>query len=393
LLRGWAMLSGMPAPARQIEPLRVLIAGGGFAALEAGLALRALAGDRIGLAFISPDPVMHYRAAASVEAFSSEPAQAYGWPEIAEDLHARHYLGRLEAVAPQRKFVRLASGMRLDYDVLILCIGARALASVAGARTFRDQRDLPGFRGLLAELAGGRISRLVFAVPPGTSWPLPLYELALSSAAHAQRAGALAEISIVTPEAVPLAVFGSRVSKGIRAVLDEHEVRFVPKSTPMAVRRDGALELQADGALPADAVVTVPQLCAHRISGVPASWWGFVPTDARGRVEGLEDVYAAGDVCTFPVKQGGLATQQADRIAHTIASGLGLAVKEPDERTVLQARLVGGPTTLYLRSELDWQGHATVASIQHTDPVPIGSPKVFGRYLAPYLELRAPLAA
>jgi sulfide:quinone oxidoreductase len=373
--------------------LRVLIAGGGFAALEAGLALRALAGERIGLAFITPDPVLHYRAAASVEAFSSELARAYGWPEIAEDLRARHYLGRLEAVAPQRKFVRLASGMRLDYDVLILCIGARALASVAGARTFRDQRDLPAVRALLGELADGQVSRLVFAVPPGSSWPLPLYELALSSVTHAERAGVMPEISIVTPEAAPLSVFGPKVSAGIRAVLDEREVRFVPNATPVAVRRDGALELQADGALAADAVVTVPQLCAHRISGVPASWWGFVPTDARGRVEGLHDVYAAGDMCAFPVKQGGLATQHADRIAHTIAGGLGLAVKEPDERIVLQARLVAGQTTLYLRSELDWQGHATVASLQHADPGPMDTAKVFGRYLTPYLELRAPLAA
>jgi sulfide:quinone oxidoreductase len=382
----------MPA-SPETQPLRVLIAGGGFAALEAGLALRALAQDRVDISFITPGPVLHYRPAASVEAFRAEPARAYGWPEIAGDLHARHHLGRLEAVAPQRRFVRLASGRRLDYDALILCIGARAITGVAGARTFRDQRDLAAFQTLLAELAGGHLTRFVFAVPPGSSWPLPLYELALSSATHARRAGARPEISIVTPEAEPLAVFGHWVSRGIRAVLDEHEVRFLPERTPVAVRRDGALELQAEGSLPADAVVTIPQLCAHRISGVPASWWGFVPTDARGHVEGLDDVYAAGDMCAFPVKQGGLASQQADRVAHTIASGLGLLLKEPDERTVLQARFVGGDTTLYLRSELDWQGRATVATLQPTETGPMDRDKVFGRYLTPYLELREPLAA
>lgn len=386
------MLSTMPA-VPDTEPLRVLIAGGGFAALEAGLALRALAEDRVSLAFITPGPVLHYRPAASVEAFGAEPARVYGWPEIAADLNAGHHLGRLEAVSSQRKVVRLASGRRLEYDALILCIGARTLAGVAGARMFRDQRDLAAFQTLLAELAGGQLTRLIFAVPPGSSWPLPLYELALSSVAHARRAGARPEISIVTPEAEPLAVFGGRVSRGIRTALDEHEVRFLPECTPVAVRRDGALELQADGALPADAVVTVPQLSAHRISGVPASWWGFVPTDARGRVEGLEDVYAAGDMCAFPVKQGGLASQQADRVAHTIASGLGLQLKEPDERTVLQARFVGGDTTLYLRSELDWQGRATVATLQHIELGPMDGAKVLGRYLTPYLELREARAA
>lgn len=383
----------MACATRETEPLRVLIAGGGFAALEAGLALRALAQDRISLSFVAPDPVLHYRPPASLEAFGAQPALAYSWPEITDDLHARHHLGRVEAVAPEGKFVRLASGMRLEYDALILCIGARALAGVAGARTFRDQRDLPAFETLLAELADGHLSRLVFAVPPGSSWPLPLYELALSSAAGAQRAGVTAEISIVTPEAEPLALFGPWVSAGLRDVLDEHAVRFLPGRTPVAVRRDGSLELQADGSVPADAVVTVPQLCAHRISGVPASWWGFVPTDARGRVEGLHDVYAAGDMCAFPVKQGALATQQADRIAHTIASGLGLVLEEPDERTVLQARLVGSGTTLYLRSELDWRGRATMATLRHAEPGPLDCARVFGRYLLPYLELREPVAA
>ena len=381
------------AAAREAEPLRVLIAGGGFAALEAGLALRALAQDRISLSFVAPGPVLHYQPAATVEAFGPQPVLAYSWTEIADDLHAHYQLGRVEAVAPDEKFVRLASGPRLDYDVLILCIGARALAGIAGARTFRDQRDLSAFAALLAELADGQLTRLVFAVPPGSSWPLPLYELALSSAAHAQRAGVAAEISIVTPEAEPLALFGRSVSWGLRDVLDGHEVRFLPGCTPVAVRRDGALELQADGSVPADAVVTVPQLCAHPISGVPASWWGFVPTDARGRVEGLHDVYAAGDMCAFPVKQGALATQQADRIAHTIASGLGLALEEPDEGTVLQARLVGSGTTLYLRCELDWQGRATVGTLRHAEPGPLDCAKVFGRYLTPYLELREPLAA
>ena len=46
---------------------RVVIAGGGFAALEAALALRALAGERIELTLLSPDPLLHYRPAATSE--------------------------------------------------------------------------------------------------------------------------------------------------------------------------------------------------------------------------------------------------------------------------------------------------------------------------------------
>jgi NADH dehydrogenase FAD-containing subunit len=43
------------------EPHRVLIAGGGVAGLDALLALRALAGDRVALTLVSPAPDFVYR--------------------------------------------------------------------------------------------------------------------------------------------------------------------------------------------------------------------------------------------------------------------------------------------------------------------------------------------
>jgi len=297
-------------------------------------------------------------------------------------------------VTPQTRQVRLSSGVRLSYDALVLAIGSRARASIPGARMFRDQRDIPAFRGLLAELEAGRIRRLVFAVPSGSSWPLPLYELALLAVRHARRCGTDLDVTLVSPESQPLEIFGASGSRSVSLLLEQQGVRFLGGITPMAVRRDGALELRADGAVAADRVVTIPQLSTHRINGIPASWWGFVPTDRCGRVEGLQDVYAAGDMTAFPVKQGGLAAQQADRIAHTIARSLGASVKELDQRQILQAHLVGGPAPLFLRTELDWQGRPTVAAAAHLErPGELSSSKVLGRYLGPYLERLDALAA
>ena len=95
-----------------------------------------------------------------------------------------------------------------------------------------------------------------------------------------------------------------------------------------------------------DRVIAAPRLVGPRITGVPGSWGGFTPVDSRGRVEGLADVYAAGDMTTFPLKQGGLATQQADTIAHQIAARAGAAVRELDLRRVVRARLRGGTAGL-----------------------------------------------
>ena len=54
-----------------------------------------------------------------------------------------------------------------------------------------------------------------------------------------------------------------------------------------------------------------------------------MPVDRLGRVEGMSGVYAAGDVTTFPLKHGGLATQQADTLAHAIAASLGIHAEPP----------------------------------------------------------------
>jgi sulfide:quinone oxidoreductase len=369
------------------EPVSVVIAGSGFAALETALALRALAEDHVRLTFVSPEAVVRYRPAATSELFDGRPPRTYDLCTIADQLNASIHLARLESAAPQARQVRLSSGARLSYDALVLAIGSRARASIPGARTFRDQRDVPAFRALLTDVEAGRIAELVFAVPSGSSWPLPLYELALLAGEHAQQIGAELDIAVVSPEPQPLSVFGATGSRGVARLLEQQGIRFVGSSAPTSVRRDGALELAAGGALPADQVVTIPQLGAHRIVGIPASWWGFVPTDSYGRVEGLDDVYAAGDVTAFPVKQGGIAAQQADRIAHTIASRLGLPVKELDTRLILQAHLIGGPETLFLRTELDWQGRATDAVASHRERgAATARQKVLGRYLAPYLE-------
>ena len=184
----------------------VVVAGGGFAALETVLGLRALAGGAVRISLVSPDRVFAYRPAATLEAFSDVALSAFDLDVIAGDLGVRYHRTRVESVAETSRRVRLGSGGRLTYDALVLAAGARATVGVPGALTFRDQRDLPRFRTLLRELDERKFDSLVFAVPSGTSWPLPLYELAMLSGAHARERGAGAEITLVSPEQRPLAV-------------------------------------------------------------------------------------------------------------------------------------------------------------------------------------------
>lgn len=374
----------------------ILIAGGGFAALEAALALRALIPARSSVTLLSPQPRLHYRPAASLEPFFKDGRyRSYDLQAIAAQIGVSFKQDRLESVAAGARYIRTVGGGRLEYDALILATGARAVTGIPGALTIRDQRDQAVVRRVFEELDRGAVRRVVFAAPGGAAWTLPLYELALAAARRAERQASEVEVSVVTPEAAPLAVFGAASSRAVSELLTRHGVRFLGGVQPAEVLRDGSLALAFDGRVQADRVVAVPELRGRRITGVPASWLGFVPVDASGAVEGLDDVYAAGDMTTFPVKQGGLATQQADRIVHRIAALLGGTVHEPREPNVLQARLFGGERPLMLRTELDWRGRPTAASAQHTDWAASAdsSIKVFGRYLTPYLEAAAPAAA
>jgi sulfide:quinone oxidoreductase len=368
-----------------------VIAGGGFAAIETLLALRALAGNRVRASLVSPDPAFVYRPAATVEAFEQRPPRFYDARAIASDLGATFHRARLESVGSEHRYVRLSSGSRLVYDDLVLAVGARAVATISGAMIFRDQRDLPLFQRLLCDLEEGLVGRLVFALPPGCSWPLPLYELALLSAAHATKHGVNTKVTVVSPERVPLGIFGTEPSRLVYELLSDGGVSFIGNAVAKAVLRDGSLGLRSGDVIKADRVVAGPQLRGQSITGVPSRRWGFVPTDAIGRVENLQHVYAAGDTTTFPVKQAGIATQQADVIAHTIAADLGAALVQPRVRRVLQARLIGGEQPVVLRAELDQKGRATMATLVRTaSDDPAVRQKVFARYLTPYLEMHEP---
>ncbi len=61
------------------------------------------------------------------------------------------------------------------------------------------------------------MKRIAFVVPDGTTWSLPLYELALMTARQTWSMGAdWLKLVFVTPESRPLAIFGGAASDSRR---------------------------------------------------------------------------------------------------------------------------------------------------------------------------------
>ena len=390
----------------RVQPRHVIIAGGGFAGLEAVLALKALAGDRITVELIAPSAEFFYRPAATGEAANRHGPLRYDLAGLAAAAGGVFRRDRLEAVAPQARQARLATGRRPHYDDLILAMGAAPVAGVPGAITFRDQRDVAHVRALLGEIQAGAVDRVAFAVPGGVTWPLPLYELALTAASFAARCGTHVEITVVSPEGSPLQAFGETGSALVRGVLEEHGVSFVGGAAAVSFDRHGHLTLPYGESIRADRVIAVPELRPRRITGIPSSWTGFIPVDASGAVLGLDGVWAAGDITSYPIKQGGLATQQADRIAEHIAARAGVAVPPRPTEHILRARLIGGATPVELIAALDGEGRPLDTRLEageapldgRMDPAggllaggTMPDIKVFGRHLTAFLADQRPL--
>jgi len=367
------------SPAR----MRVVVAGGGPAAIEALLALRELAGDRVELALVAPGSELVVRAYEVLAPFHEGREHRYPLDRIASDLAVRVVRDELAAVRPESRTVSLRSGAELSYDALIVAVGARHVDTIAGAIPFRGARDARHLRSLLTEARAGRHPSVAFVVPSGLTWPLPLYELAMTTSAWlAERGVDGVPLTVVTPERAPMALFGPHVSDEVSKLLDAHGVRFLSEH---AVRVNDDRLLLSDGReLDAEVAVALMRLEGPTIPGLPSDDMGFVPVDEFGRVEGTERTFAAGDATTFPIKQGGLATQQADTIARLLAA-------EPDERQqpepfrgVLRAVLFAGRETRYLHAEL---GDNLVQSSSVSSTAPWStSGKLIGEYLAPYLD-------
>jgi sulfide:quinone oxidoreductase len=102
-------------------------------------------------------------------------------------------------------------------------------------------------------------------------------------------------------------------------------------------------------------------------------------------VIGIENVFAAGDVTAFPVKQGGIATQEADAAAEAIAAAAGCEVDPSPFDPVLRAVLWTGADPRYLYGR-PTGGHGEVSTLDDAPPWHVRDGKIVGRYLTPFLD-------
>jgi sulfide:quinone oxidoreductase len=368
-------------------PFKVVIAGGGVAALEGALALRDLAGERISTTLLAPEPEFVYRPMRVREPFAYSEARQYPLDEIARDIGVELRQDGFKRLERDRRIVHTVGGDQLEYDALVLALGAIRRPRFKHALTLDDARIDEQLHGLIQDVEGGYVHKLAFISPSRMPWPLPMYELALMTANRAHDMGTEVSVTVATPEDAPLAVFGQTVSDAVGQLLTERGILVIP-SARCETPNPGELSVYPGARrLLLDRIVALPELYGPSTPGVPKSAPdGFLSVDVHCQVRGVDRVFAAGDAIDFPVKHGGMAAQQADTAAQKIAALAGAPVEPKPFHPVIHAILLGAEKPLYLSAHITG-GHGSSSEISDT---PSWSPptKIVAKYLSPYLESR-----
>ena len=187
---------------------------------------------------------------------------------------------------------------------------------------------------------------------------------------------------IVTPEAHALELLGPAARDAVQPLLEALDVELIAGVQPRAVVA-GGLQLDDDAVIPAEHVVTLADVVARPVPGLPTDRAGFVPVNRYGLVAGEEGVYAAGEATSFPLRQGGVATQQADVVAASIAARYAGGEAPAPFAPVLRGRLTTSGAPLYLQARPSGQSLASHRALWSPPE------KIAGRYVAPYLASAA----
>jgi sulfide:quinone oxidoreductase len=358
------------------QPTKVAIIGGGVAALEAMLAFDVIAYSKADVHLFSPKSKFVLKSLAVSSGFGRGGLLNFDLPKLTATARATFHNSSVSKIITERRVIRLSGDSEFNYDYLIASPGAKPLWSVPGAINYPGPAGNQAVTEALATLRDRESVKVVVTVPEGGAWPLPMYELALLIADELDSG---ASMTIVTPEKSPLELFGKASTERVAALLRNRNIETILETAP-AEYRDGVLVTTDGRQIKADLAVTLPLLTGRRIPGLPYDEQGFIPVDDFGQIQQHSREFAAGDVASFPVKFGGLATEQADVVAAAIAAAAWDGPAPEPFKPVYRGTLVTADGLVDL-------GPGAGSSEPYAwDP----AEKVHGKYLTPFLKAADP---
>lgn len=214
-------------------------------------------------------------------------------------------------IDPENKKVVMASG-DYKYDYLIISLGAdlapeKIKGLAASGYNLYDLREVERLRDDLKNFSGGKVVIVVSSLP--FKCPAAPYEAAFLLNENFLKKGIRdkTEISIFTPETLPMPAAGPENGKVIRAMLETKNIKFNPEVRLVSVDPDKKeLIFDKDGNENFDFLIYIPPHQGPKVvkdSNI-GNEMGWIPVDKRTLKTKYENVFAIGDIAAITLVSG-----------------------------------------------------------------------------------------
>lgn len=305
---------------------RIVILGGGFAAISAAEALASAAGGEHEIILISKSREFIFFPAIVPMVFGDFQPE-----EIRFDLRlklAQHSVefveGDVTAINTKSRTVEV-TGDRMDltigFDFLVVAVGRRlAAANVPGL--FKHAHHLLSvdaalkFKEAISTFESGSI---VVGLCPDASLPVPVCETALALGerfAKEIRRGDVS-LSVVVPTTLENAFAGTALFRDVEDEFDRAGIGLVSDFAVTTVEKKRIVSALGDS-VDYDLLMLIPPFSGQlslRNYGAVTDISGFAKVNSLMQVTGLDRVYAAGEIVSMPGPKFGYMAMRQGRVA------------------------------------------------------------------------------
>ena len=203
-------------------------------------------------------------------------------------------------------------GQSFDYDYLIVSLGAdlapeRIPGLTRGGYNLYELQEVERLRDDLKLFRGGKVAVVISSLP--FKCPAAPYEAAFLLEEYFQKSGVRdkTEISIFTPETLPIPATGPENGKAVREIIEARNIKFNPEVQLASVDSNTKQLVFENGRNEAfDFLVYVPPHQGPKVvrESKIGNDMGWIPVDNKTLKTKYENVYAIGDVAAISLVSG-----------------------------------------------------------------------------------------
>ena len=290
----------------------ILILGGGTGGLVAANELKKKAGKNTRVILIDKNKTHIYAPAFLGLMLGKRRAKKIQKPlSLLERKGMEVVNEKITRIDPANKTVKTQGG-DYKYDYLIISLGAELAPEKVPELTqsgynLYDLKEVERLRDDLKSFAGGKVAIVISSLP--FKCPAAPYEAAFLLDEYFQKKGVRdkIEISIFTPETLPMPAAGPENGKVIKAMVEARNIKFNPEVQLLSVDSNTKkLMFEKNRGESFDLLVYVPPHQGPKVikeSGI-GNEMGGVPVNKKTLKTKYENVFAIGDIAAIALVSG-----------------------------------------------------------------------------------------